>query len=180
VFAHNLFVDCGYDYSPDTERRSEYYKPHTTKGAGRKSGTAQDDEWFNNIFVRRGLDQVKTASGYTSDYNVFLEGAKKSSFGDENSVVDSYATGLAVKDHPLRAAITFSMNDTPFHVKGPQVSAELVGVFPTVGQTIEDRYGNPIKVDTDINGKKYTRPIAGPLADLKQGVNTIVWPVKKH
>jgi len=180
VFAHNLFVDCGYEYSPDTERRSEYYKQHTTKVAGRKSGTAQDDKWFNNIFIRWGLDRVKTAPGYASDYNVFLEGAKKSSFGDENSVVDPYATGLAVKAHPLRAAITFSMNDTPFHVKGPQVSAELVGVFPTVGQTIEDCYGNPIKVDTDINGKKYTRPIAGPLADLKQGVNTIVWPVKKH
>jgi hypothetical protein len=70
------------------------------------------------------------------------------------------------------------MNDTPFRVKGPQVSAELVGVFLTIGQTIEDRYGNPIKVNTDINGKNYTRPIAGPLADLKQGGNIIVWPIK--
>ncbi len=180
VFAHNLFVDCGYEYSPDTERRSEYYKPHTTRVAGRKSGTAQDDKWFNNIFVRYGLDQVKTASGYASDYNVFLEGAKKSSFGDENSVADPYATGLAVKDHPLGAAITFSMNDTVFRVKGPQVGAELVGVLPTVGQTIEDRYGDPVKVDTDINGRKLTQPVVGPLADLKQGVNTIVWPIKKH
>ena len=178
VFAHNLFVDCGYEYSPDTERRSEYYKPHTTKAAGRKSGTAQDDKWFNNIFVRWGLDQVKTAPGYASDYNVFLEGAKKSSFGDENSVVDPYATGLAVKDHPLRVAITFSMNDAPFHVKGPRVNAELVGVFPTVAQTIEDRYGNPIEVNADINEKKHTQPIAGPLADLKKGINTIVWQIK--
>jgi len=180
VFAHNLFVDCGYEYSPDTQRRSEYYRPHTTKVAGRKSGTAQDDKWFNNIFVQRGLDQVKTASGYASDYNVFLEGAKKSSFGDENSVVDPYDTGLTIKEQFRGATIMFSLNDTPFRVKGPQVSAELVGVFPTVGQTIEDRYGNPIKVDTDINGKKYTQPIAGPLADLKQGVDTIVWPVKDH
>jgi len=180
VFAHNLFVDCGYEYSPDTQRRSEYYKPHTTKVAGRKSGTAQDDKWFNNIFARWGLDQVKTASGYASDYNVFLEGAKKSSFGDENSVVDPYVTGLTIKDHPRGATIKFSMNDTPFRVKGPWVDAELVGIFPTVGQTIEDRYGHPIKVDTDINGRKLTQPIVGPLTDLKQGVNTIVWPVKKH
>ena len=41
----------------------------------------------------------------------------------------------------------------PSSVKGPQVDAELVGVFPTVGQTIEDRYGKPIECDTDINGK---------------------------
>jgi hypothetical protein len=175
VFAHNLFVDCGYDYSLDTGRRSEYYTPHTTKRVGRKTGTAQDDKWFNNIFVRRGLDQVKTAPGYASGFNVFLEGAKKSSFGDENSVVDPYVTGLTIKDGPLTTTITFSINDAPFRVKGPRVSAELVGVFPTVGQTIEDRYGQPIKVDTDFNGKTFSQPIAGPLAHLKQGENTVIW-----
>jgi len=175
VFAHNLLVDCGYDYSADTGRRSEYYTPHTTKVAGRKTGTAQDDKWFNNIFVRQGLDRVKTASGYVSDFNVFLEGAKKSSFGDENSVVDPYVTEFTTKDHPLRTTITFFINDTPFRVRGPRVNAGLVGVFPAVGQTIEDRYGNPIEVDTDFNGKKYPRPIAGPLADLEQGENTVIW-----
>jgi dienelactone hydrolase len=176
VFAHNLFVDCGYDYSPDTQRRSEYYVPHTTKAAGRKTGTAQDDKWFNNIFVRQGLDRVKTAPGYASDYNVFLEGAKKSAFGDRNSVVNPHVTGFAVQDHPRGATITFSANDASLGVAGPRVNAELVGVFPTVGQTMEDRYGNPIEVNADINGKPRTRSIAGPLADLKTGLNTIVWP----
>ena len=177
VFAHNLFVDCGYDYRPDTNRRSQYFQPHTTKAVGRKSGTAQDDKWFNNIFVRQGLDKVKTAPGYKSDYNVFLEGAKKSSFGDENSVADPYITEFTIKDKPLGTTITFSMNDAPFRVKGPQIDADLVGVFPTVGQTIEDRYGHPIKVDKDFAGRKSPRPIAGPLADLKQGLNTITWPI---
>jgi len=175
VFAHNLFVDCGYDYSPDIGRRSEYYTPHTTKIVGRKTGTAQDDKWFNNIFVRQGLDKVKTAPGYTSDYNVFLEGAKKSTFGDEHSMVAPFATGLTVKDNPRGATITFSVNEAPFQVKGPQVNSKLVGVFPTVGQTLEDRDGKPIEVNTDINGKEYARPIAGPLGDLKDGLNTIVW-----
>jgi hypothetical protein len=148
--------------------------------AGRKSGTAQDDKWFNNIFVRRGLDQVKTAPGYASDHNVFLEGAQKSSFGDGNSVVDPCVTGLTIKDHSRGTTITLSVNDAPFQVKGPRGNAELVGVFPTVGQTIEDRYGNHIEVDADINGKKYKRPICGPLADLKNGLNTIAWPVEQH
>jgi len=178
VFAHNLFVDCGYEYEPDVERRSQYYEPHTTKSAGRKSGTAQDDKWYNNIFVRQGLGQVKNARGYESDYNVFLEGARKSAFADKNSVVDLHVTGLSVKDRPLGATITFSVNDAPLRVKGPRVNAELVGVFPTVGQTIEDRYGQPIAVITDINGKKYTPPLAGPLADLKKGPNAIVWSMR--
>jgi hypothetical protein len=175
VFAHNLFVDCGYDYSPDTGRRSEYYTPHTTKAAGRKTGTAQDDKWFDNIFVRKGLDNVKTAPGYTSDYNVFLEGARKSTFGDEHSVVDPYVTGLTIKDQPRGATITFSVNDAPFGVQGPLVDARLVGVFPTVGQTIEDRFGKPIEVNADIDGKTYARPVAGALASLTKGLNTIAW-----
>ena len=179
VFAHNLFVDNGFSYSPDTGRRSSYYEPHTRKSVGRKTGTAQDDKWFNNIFVREGLDNVKNASGYVSDNNVFLESAKKSSFGDENSVVDYYVSGFTIKDHPLGATITFNMNNAPFGMNRPMVDAELVGVFPTVGQTIEDRYGNPITVDTDLNGKKFTRPVAGPLSDLKEGLNTIEWSYNK-
>jgi len=180
VFAHNLFVDCGYDYHPDTKRRSQYYEPHTTEVVGRKTGTARDDRWFNNIFVRRGLDAVKPAPGYASDYNVFLEGAKKSTFGDEHSVVDPYVTDLAVKDHPLGSTITFFVNDAAFGVQGPRVDVELVGVFPTVGQTIEDRHARPISVDTDFNGKKYAQPLPGPLADLKQGRNTINWQINRN
>ena len=175
IIAHNLIVDSKYTYWPDTRRRSAFYEPHTTIGVGVKTGTAKDERWFNNIFIRRGLDDVENAPGYASDYNVFLEGAKKSSFGDEHSVVDSFVTGLTVEDHPLGATITFSINDVPFRVKGPWVNANLVGVFSTVGQTIEDRFGNPITVDTDINGKKFTQPIAGPLADLKKGENRIIW-----
>jgi hypothetical protein len=177
VFAHNLFVDCGYEYRPDTNRRSQYFQPHTTKPAGRKTGTAQDDKWFNNIFVRQGLDQVKSASGYESDYNVFLQGAKKSSFGDDNSLVDALATGFAVEDRLQGAKVSFAINDATLGISGPTVGAELVGVFPTVGQTIEDRDGNPITVDRDRNGNEFTRPIPGPLADLRKGRNTIVWSI---
>ncbi len=175
IFAHNLFVDCGYDYSPDTGRRSEYFTPHTTKIVGRKTGTAQDDLWFNNLFVRRGLDRVKSAPGYRADYNVFLEGAKASTFGDEHSVVAPDVTAFAIKDEPRGATISFSVTDAARLAKGPQVNAGLVGVFPTVGQTIEDRSGHAITVDRDINGKEFARPIAGPLAELRPGLNSIVW-----
>ncbi|MCU0917503.1 MAG: right-handed parallel beta-helix repeat-containing protein [Planctomycetes bacterium] len=179
VFAHNLFVDCRYDYRPDTGRRSQYYRPHTTQPVGAKPGTAQDDKWYNNLFVRQGLDDVKSASGYTSDFNVFLEGAKKSTFGDEKSVMDRHVTGLAITDEPRGATILFSVNDAPFQVKGPRVDAELVGVFPTVGQTIEDRDGKPIAVDRDINGREFDPPVCGPLADLETGTNTITWATRR-
>jgi len=179
VFAHNLFVDCGYKYYPDTKRRSAYYTPHTTKAVGRKTGTAQDEKWFNNIFVRQGLDDVKEAPGYTSDYNIFLEGAKKSTFGDRHSLVEPFVTKFTYENHPLGVTIRFSMNDAFSRLKGPWVDAGLVGVFSTVGQTIEDRYGNPIRVDTDIDGNKFAEPVVGPLTDIEKGINTFEWTYSK-
>jgi len=179
VFAHNLFVDCTYTYHPDVNRRSGYFEPHTTRSAGRKTGTAQDDLWFNNIFVRQGLDRVKTAQGYRSDFNVFLEGARPSSFGDQNSLVAADAAGVAIEDHPSGATVTFSIPEAVLRISGPKVNAELVGVFPTVGQTIEDRDGNPIAIDTDINGKTFSRFIPGPLANLQRGKNAITWTMRK-
>ena len=180
IIAHNLLVDSWYKYQPDTRRRSSYYKPHTTKDIGRKTGTAKDERWHNNIFIRRGLDDVRDAPGYASDYNVFYEGAKASSFGDEHSVIDSFATGFTHKDHPLGVMIELTVNGKPFDLKCPWVNADFVGIFSTVGQTIEDRHGKAIKVNTDLNGLRYEQPLTGPLADLKQGKNKIVWEFKKY
>lgn len=180
VFAHNLFVDCGYDYHPDTKRRSGYFEPHTTIPTGRKTGTAQDDKWFNNIFVRQGLDRVKTAPGYQSGHNAFLEGAKPSSFGDKNSVITPYAAKLSVADQPFGVTITFSVNDAVVGLRGPRVDAALVGVFPTVGQTMEDRFGNPITIDTDINGKPYSQTYAGPLGNLMARENVVTWSLNRQ
>jgi hypothetical protein len=101
-------------------------------------------------------------------------------FGDEHSAVDSFAAGFTHDDHRLGVTIRFSVNEAALSLGGPWIDKELVGVFSTVGQTIEDRHGNPIRVDTDLNGRKYSRPVPGPLADLKQGINEIVWAFEKY
>ena len=180
IIAHNLLVDSWYKYQPDTRRRSSYYKPHTTIDVGRKTGTAKDERWYNNIFIRRGLDDVKDAPGYESDYNVFYEGAKASSFGDEHSIVDSFATGFAHENRPLGVMIELSVNGKSFDLECPWVDADLVGIFSTVGQTIEDRHGNPVKVSTDFNGRRFEKTIPGPLAELKKGQNKVVWEFEKY
>ncbi len=159
----------------DTGRASQYYQPHTRKVVAHKHGIPADDKWFNNIFVRRGLEGVRKASGYASDCNVFLEGAKKSTFADEHSIVDRFDVALRREDSPAGVSIRFRVNQAPFAMKGSWVDHSLVGMFPTAGQTIEDRSGQPIRVDTDILGKGRVSPIAGPLADLKPGENTVKW-----
>ena len=178
VFAHNLLVDCNFDMASDTSRQSQYYQPHTRRVVARKPGVPADDKWFNNIFVRRGLEGVKKAPGYASDYNVFLEGAKKSSFGDKHSIVDPFAVALRRDDSPRGVSIVFRADQAPFALKGPWVDGSLIGVLPTAGQTIEDRNGQPIRVNTDILGNDRVSPFAGPLADLKPGENSVKWSTK--
>lgn len=179
VFAHNLFVDCRFDMGSDTGRSSQYYQPHTRKVVARKHGVPADDKWFNNIFVRRGLEGVKPAQGYASDYNVFLEGAKKSSFGDEHSMTDPMAARFSREDSPLGVSLRLHVNEATIGLKGPWVDGALVGVLPTVGQTIEDARGRPICVDTDLFGQQRTAPVVGPLANLAPGENTLPWSAKK-
>jgi hypothetical protein len=177
IFAHNLFVDCEFNMSSDTGRQSEYFVPHTRKEVKRKTGVPRDDRWFNNVFVGRGLNAVKAAEGYAADHNGFLGGARKSTFGDEHSFVAAAAADVTRQETPLGVTIAFSITK-PLPVAGPWVDAKLVGVLPTIGQTIEDRYGKPITVDTDITGAKRTQAIPGPLAELKPGINQIVWRMK--
>jgi hypothetical protein len=180
VFAHNLLVDCRFDMVSDTGRSSQYYEPHTRKVVARKHGIPSDDKWFNNIFVRRGLEGVKPAPGYASDYNVFLEGAKKSSFGDEHSLVDSAAARFSREDNPLGVSLRMHVDEALIGLKGPWVDSDLVGVLPTVGQTIEDASGRSLCVDTDLLGQPRTAPVVGPWANLAPGENSLHWSMKKR
>ena len=177
VFAHNLFVDCEFSMGSDTKRSSEYYKPHTRQVVTRKPGVPQDDRWYNNLFVGRGLDGVKTASGYAADCNVFLGGAKKSRFGDEHSIVAAFDAKVERKDDPLGVTIEFSIDEAASRLTGPWVDGKLVGVLPTVGQTIEDRHGKPIRVDADLHARHRAQPLPGPLADPKPGRNSLAWTI---
>ena len=175
VFAHNLFINCAYLWDLIRKRKSYYYTPHTAKRAGLELLTDRDNKLFYNIFIRSRLDKVKEAEGFQSDYNLFLRGAKKSSFGDKNSIVDSHNPKYKIKDQPFGVTVTFSAGNKHRGIKGPWVDEKLVGVFKPAGQSIEDRHGNPITVDRDINGRKFVKPVPGPLADLKPGLNTISW-----
>lgn len=180
AFVHNLIVDGISSYRNDKDRTATYYKPHTREVAGRKAGSLQDNKWLNNIFIKQGLDKISEAPGYLVDHNIYLEGAKKSTFGDENSLVDSsFTTGFTLKDEPLGVTISFQMNQEPLDMKYPLINGKFIGVFPVTGQTIEDREGNPITVNTDINGRSFNRPVPGPISDLKSGSNTVTWTYKK-
>jgi hypothetical protein len=185
VFAHNLFIDYPWSYNQDLDRRSRYFTPHTCEEAGRKTGVPANERWYNNIFYTMGLEGVKEAEGYLSDHNVFIRGAQPSFFEGENSIVLSDSTVLNDTDKfTFKAemtretyALSWTVDPELFSAERPWVDVNLIGEFPVVRQTIEDADGNPIRVDTDIHGevREGTHPTAGPLAELRNGENTIVW-----
>jgi len=174
-----LFVDCNFSYSADISRQSQYFTPHTTIEPGRIPVILQDDKWFNNLFIGKGIDNVPDAPGYKSDFNVFLEGAEKSSFGDKHSFTYPYITNFRKEDQELGVSIMFSVSNEIVGAKGQMTDGDLVGIFKTTSQTIEDRSGKPIEIDSDFNGRKFNPVKAGPLANLKKGINTITWSYKK-
>lgn len=180
VFAHNLLVDFPFNYVPDGQkRRSEYYRPHTGIVVGREPAFHRGDQWYHNLFIRSGLDRVPQAPGFVSNFNVFYEGAIKSSFGDAHSKTKPLLSRFSIKGRRTGTLVSFSVKASLLHTGGPQVNSRLVGVFPMVKQTIEDRDGRPIRVDTDFLGYPRRQPLAGPLADPKTRVTKIGWSMKK-
>jgi alpha-N-arabinofuranosidase len=201
VYAHNLFADANQAYTEFTTRTADYFKPHTKIKMGSRDGTHREDKWVNNIFIRRGLDdtpflryvavpgakwalkinaeEFEGAPGMVSDYNLFLEGAKGFSFGDVHSVIDPSKTGFKIESRPTGVTIQFSMNKAYSQVKSPVVDKDLAGVFTTTGQTIEDKNGKPITVNTDFNGKSFKNPVVGPISNLTEGNNVITWNIKR-
>jgi alpha-N-arabinofuranosidase len=176
VFAHNLFVDCPYRDQIDWEqRRSQFYTPHTTRVVGHKPGLPANNQWYNNLFIRHGLHDVKGAPGYRADYNAFLEGARPATFGDAHSAVAALAVGLRREDSASGILLVFQMNEAPLGIQAPRVDAGMVGVFPTVGQTLEDCQGRPIGVTADLAGRRFEPPVPGPLATLQAGENRLSW-----
>ena len=179
VFAHNLFVDCGYHHNPDLERRSAWYVPHTTRQAGVDHGVPADERWHNNIFVGRGLDFIKANPGNRADHNLFLGGAKRSRFGDEHSIELTADVDLKREANRTGVVIRYTVPQAASQLRCPVLDARLIGVFGRVGQSIEDREGHPITVDRDINGGKRKVTLAGPLARTVAGRNVIEWVLKR-
>lgn len=197
VYAHNLFVDANQAYSEFTTRSSTFFKPHTAITAGKRDGTHREDKWFNNIFIRRGLDRIPylryvPVPGASSalkinvedfmgapdmlvDHNLFLEGAGSSSFGDAYSVTDSSPTQFKIESRPNGVTLQVNLNDSFKRVKSPMVDKTLAGTNSITGQTIEDQNGNAITVNSDFNGKTFDKPVVGPLSDLAEGANRISW-----
>jgi len=180
VYVHNLFYQSSWQLYQGCTATPKRFNPHTSRtiGAGTSALSAQG-WWYNNIFIKLGTqgDILETTTdcppNYPSmhkiNYNVYWDGAAKTSWEGSNTVVSSYAThGFDIIDLERGAEVRFSANANPSAVNGRLITKALVGDNGFTLQGIENHDGTGITVNTDINNNTRTggdnNQIAGPLA----------------
>lgn len=173
LFAHNLFVNAPL-FIRDGNPAVAFWEPHTGKRQGTPPVTRANVKSWNNLFFSKGLDAFPKGPGNESDWNVFYGGAKKATWGDTHSRVESFSPAVTFQDLPDGVKVTFGADAAPREVGGPLITQDFVGEFALTRQGLEDADGNPINVDLDLAGapRARTHPVAGPLEGL-HGTNVL-------
>lgn len=181
VYAHNLLVNCTWRHLPEPNFSPVFWKPHTAIAVKLHPNTYQNDKKFNNIYVGQGMDQIPQHPGFENNWNIFYEGARKSGYADDKSIIDStFNANVVFKSLPKGVEVEFNANKAPFQVKCPLITYDFIGKFELMGQGFEDSNGNPLSVNTDIlgNSRSGQYPVAGPLETLQEGKNLIKLTLK--
>ena len=176
VFVHNLFANCPWRRGLWKGAQTAYWKPHTGDLVEVAQVSFLNDRYLNNIFVERGTDTISNAPGYQIDWNIYYQGAAKSGWGDERSIVDgACAADVKFKSLANGVEVSFRANRAPRTVKGPKIASDLLGIFPPTGERLENPDGSPMTIDRDIlgNPRAAANPTAGPLEKLEDGNNVV-------
>jgi alpha-L-arabinofuranosidase len=171
LFVHNLFWNAPIARSEDMSRSPQYWIPHTVTQSGSGAVKTSRDGWYNNIFIREGLSRVK-GGDFHADYNIYLEGAKKSPI--ENHSLETFSnTKLAWKSDASGVSVSFTMDESPWKMCAPFISSVKFGEMAGSGQRIENLAGSPVSLNEDFFGNPhpFAAVLSGPFEKLKQGTN---------
>lgn len=179
VLVHNLFLNSRIRYNRDTERKSNYYKPHTTIAVERLPVIPRNDLWANNIFIGKGLHEVSGKDGHRSVHNLYLCGARPPASDGSDGLESDGEPEFQLMPDATGVTIRFSVDDSALAMEPGIIDGIAVGLFQPTRQSLEDKHGNSITVREDINGKSFSKARPGPLSDLSAGGSEIVWKYRK-
>jgi hypothetical protein len=166
VFVQNLFDDCAVvsESPPRGVPATSSYRPHSLVIRQTIPALALDDRWYGNIFIKGGLDQLPQKHGYAVDYNAYLGGAARCSWGDEHSAVAGADGGFALTSTDRTVKVTFNLSARP-RINPPLITRDFIGRF-ALTEGIEQPAGRPIILVTDFFGNSATRGAGtlGPFA----------------
>jgi len=165
VFAQNLFYNCGFinEKVPGRSFATSNYLAHTLIIKQTIPVLPFDDRWYNNVFIKDGLNQLTPNADCLADYNVYLDGASGSSWGDKLSKSITGNTGFKLINTAKSISLIFNGKTIP-KITSPVLSPEFIGFFTLSKQYIEYPDGKTIAVNKDFTGvtaSKTAKP-AGP------------------
>ena len=179
LFIHNLFYQCTFSFYNDG-RMVPYYKPHSTREAGRGKTLNNYDQYLNNIFIGGGLDEMPgTKTGSKINHNVYLEGAGKNPDQDNKSIVDEIVTGFNFQKGSNPQTIGFKPGKKMFENVYPLITSKYIGKLPIPGVAMENPNGPVLDITTDYLGNTINRNrvMPGPFQNIKIEGNVFeVWP----
>lgn len=165
VLVQNLFYDCGFSNNkvPGKSFATSNFLPHSLIIKQTIPALTVDDRWFCNLFIKGGLNQLAGYTDCKADYNVYLDGAVKSSWGDKQSKNVTGVTNLKLIHTAKGVSLSFNDRLIPA-MTCPALSPSLIGFFTLSKQYIEYPDGRPITINHDFNKVAANKSsiIAGP------------------
>lgn len=165
VFVQNLFYDCGFTNNrvPGKSFATSNFLPHSLVIKQTIPALTIDDRWFCNLFIKGGLDQLAGYTDCEADYNVYLDGAVKSSWGDKQSKNITGTTNFKLVNTAKGVSLSFNDRLIPA-MACPTLSASFIGFFTLSKQYIEYPDGRSITIDHDFNkvAANKSSTLAGP------------------
>jgi len=183
TIANNLLMIKGFHYTHDPYRRSGYSLPHTKTMVKSELCFVRDERWYNNIFIKKGLDSLTieqpgsadigrtptatprppsiklgidpltTNYGCAADFNLYLSGAKPNSRLDRSSIVSTFNPEISIKDEDGTVTVTFLMNEDASKINCPLITSDYLGIYEPTKLRMENNDGSPISLDMDIMKK---------------------------
>jgi len=163
LFAHNLLYNTSVKFAPG----------YWTDANGNPSGAY--DQSYNNMFLGRSYDQFNQRTQNASDYNAFVGGASKTSWGDAHSVTSNIASNFlyTVDTTAKTVALSFNVPNAVFALQCPVMTSQYVGVLHLDSLRNPDR--SLVSLGSDIFGTcRGASAKAGPFQTIVAGANSFV------
>jgi parallel beta-helix repeat protein len=153
VFVQNLFYDCGFtnEKLPGRPMATSSFLPHSLVIKQTIPALPIDDRWYDNLFIKGGLNRLTGNADCQADYNTYADGASMSSWGDKHS--NLITGGCGFKLIHSKRGVRLMLDDRHISkMPGPALSPSFIGFFALTKQYIEYPDGSPITIDKDFRG----------------------------
>ena len=183
AYVHNLFAGHMV-LRPELSRKTPFHKAHSTQVAGLSNIQGGDDRFCNNIIVgNEGLVPYdKAVHSMHISGNIYLAGAKPSTYDREALVVADFEPGIKLQEKSDGWWLEMAVDpDWMFKQKQAVVTTESLGRAKIADVPYEKPDGTPYRLDTDYFGKKRNTENPAPGLFQLASENVIrlkVWPKK--